>query len=75
MARDRVAVRRGCQRPRLHTRLTETGDVVLQFGDGVHGARLPSGSANVNAKYRTGTGLAGMLAAGQINLLMTRPLA
>lgn len=33
----------------------------VQFGDGVTGARLPSGVKNVVAKYRTGTGAFGAL--------------
>jgi len=33
----------------------------VQFGDGVTGARLPSGVKNVVAKYRTGTGAFGEL--------------
>lgn len=33
----------------------------VQFGDGVTGARLPSGIKNVVAKYRTGTGAFGEL--------------
>ncbi|HKP98442.1 MAG TPA: hypothetical protein VJ385_22115 [Fibrobacteria bacterium] len=37
----------------------------VQFGDGKHGARLPSGLGNVKARYRTGTGAHGPLASGQ----------
>src|SRR5262249_18410182 len=33
----------------------------VQFGDGLSGARLPSGVKNVAAKYRTGTGAFGAL--------------
>src|SRR5262249_17523465 len=46
----------------------------VQFGDGLTGARLPSGVQNVTALYRVGLGLGGMLKAGQISLLLTRPL-
>jgi predicted phage baseplate assembly protein len=56
------------------TRLDDDGRVTVQFGDGVHGARLPTGQENVRATYRTGTGFAGLLDAGQISLLLTRPL-
>lgn len=35
----------------------------VQFGDGMQGARLPSGIKNVTAMYRTGVGAAGMLEA------------
>jgi predicted phage baseplate assembly protein len=44
------------------------------FGDGVEGARLPSGSDNVRAQYRKGIGVAGNLDAGRIGTLVTRPL-
>jgi hypothetical protein len=56
------------------TRLADDGTVTVEFGDGETGARLPSGVENVSAKYRVGTGLAGLVDAGQINQLMTRPL-
>ncbi len=44
------------------------------FGDGVHGARLPSGLENVVAKYRVGLGLEGEVGQGKIMLFQTRPL-
>jgi hypothetical protein len=50
------------------------GRASIQFGDGVTGARLPTGARNVRAEYRRGLGAAGNLDAGQINLLMSRPL-
>ena len=50
------------------------GQVTLTFGDGVTGARLPTGSENVAATYRVGIGLAGLLPAGRLTLLLTRPL-
>jgi hypothetical protein len=50
------------------------GRVAVQTGDGVRGARLPTGDGNVVATYRTGTGLAGAVPAGRITLLLTRPL-
>jgi len=56
------------------TRLADKGQVTVQFGDGVTGARLPTGQENVSARYRVGTGLAGMVKAGQITQLVTRPL-
>ncbi|MFE9018092.1 hypothetical protein ACFYNL_05890 [Streptomyces sp. NPDC007808] len=43
------------------------------FGDGVHGARLPTGAENVTAVYRVGTGVDGAVAAGQLSLLPQRP--
>ncbi|KOG45623.1 hypothetical protein ADK75_30585 [Streptomyces virginiae] len=56
------------------TRDEPDGPVVVEFGDGVRGARLPSGSHNVRAVYRKGTGLAGNLPADRVSLLMDRPL-
>ena len=56
------------------TRIADDGKVTVQFGDGITGARLPSGMENVTATYRIGTGQSGLVKAGQISLLMTRPL-
>ncbi|MEU4279157.1 baseplate J/gp47 family protein [Streptomyces tanashiensis] len=56
------------------TRDEPDGSVVVAFGDGAHGARLPSGSHNVRAGYRKGTGLAGNLPADRLSQLMDRPL-
>ncbi|MGW8392251.1 putative baseplate assembly protein [Pseudoduganella sp. HUAS MS19] len=46
----------------------------IVFGDGVHGARLPTGSANVKALYRYGMGKSGNVKARQISQLATHPL-
>jgi predicted phage baseplate assembly protein len=56
------------------TRLADDGKVTVQFGDGSTGARLPTGQENVTATYRVGTGLEGMVEAGQISQLLARPL-
>jgi predicted phage baseplate assembly protein len=56
------------------TRTADDGTTVVQFGDGVTGARLPTGQENVRATYRKGIGVAGMVDAGQLSLLLTRPL-
>ncbi|HET7233782.1 MAG TPA: putative baseplate assembly protein [Longimicrobium sp.] len=50
------------------------GGTRVQFGDGKSGARLPSGRENVTAVYRRGIGREGNVAAGQLSLLLTRPL-
>jgi len=55
-------------------RIAADGGVTVEFGDGVTGARLPTGVENVRATYRVGTGTSGMVAADRIKLLMTRPL-
>ncbi|MEU9154399.1 putative baseplate assembly protein [Streptomyces sp. NPDC048417] len=50
------------------------GRTTVTFGDGVHGARLPSGHENVHARYRFGTGRAADVAADRITQPLTRPL-
>lgn len=60
---------------RIYVRtITDDGDTVVTFGDGVQGARLPTGRDNVVARYRWGTGLDGQVSAGQLTLPLTRPL-
>lgn len=54
-------------------RLEDDGTTTVTSGDGTMGARLPSGSRNVTAAYRTGIGLNGNLDAGTLTLLQTRP--
>jgi uncharacterized phage protein gp47/JayE len=49
------------------------GRATLHFGDGVHGARLPSGSNNVTANYRAGAGAQGNVPAGSLIALRKRP--
>jgi len=44
------------------------------FGNGEHGARLPSGVENVRAVYRSGIGAGGNVRAGQVTVLQSRPL-
>ena len=53
---------------------TDDSDVTtVIFGNGVHGARVPTGTANVKATYRYGIGSAGNVDAGQISQLATHP--
>lgn len=60
---------------RVYTlRRDDAGDTYVIFGDGVNGARLPSGQENVVATYRAGLGLAGKVDAGSLTLLQTRPM-
>ena len=56
------------------TRQDDDGLTTVEFGDGVEGARLPSGQSNVRARYRKGLGVAGNVAAGQLTTLLSRPL-
>ena len=55
-------------------RLADDGTAAIKFGDGTNGARLPTGQENVRAVYRQGIGLAGLVQADQIKLLLTQPL-
>ncbi|MEW9920190.1 putative baseplate assembly protein [Marimonas sp. MJW-29] len=50
------------------------GVATFGFGNGAMGAMPPSGTDNITATYRTGLGLAGRVKAGQLSILMTRPL-
>lgn len=63
-AKDRVYV----------TYRDEEDRTTIQFGDGHTGARPPTGQENVRATYRKGIGAEGMVEAGQLSLLLTRPL-
>ncbi|MET9394040.1 putative baseplate assembly protein [Streptomyces sp. NPDC006624] len=53
---------------------TAGGRTTVTFGDGVHGARLPSGHENVRARYRFGTGKAANMPADRVAQPLTRPL-
>ncbi|MGH2720630.1 MAG: putative baseplate assembly protein [Actinomycetota bacterium] len=49
-------------------------EATVRFGDGIEGARPPSGDHNVRATYRKGLGAAGNVAAGRLSNLLSRPL-
>jgi len=51
----------------------QSGSTFVQFGDGLRGARTPTGQSNIRATYRKGIGSAGMVSAGQISQLLDRP--
>ena len=55
-------------------RSDDRGKTYVQFGDGARGARLPSGSGNVRAKYRKGLGGAGNVGSDRLAQLLDRPL-
>jgi hypothetical protein len=55
-------------------RAGDDGKATIIFGDGRHGARLPSGSNNVVVEYRSGTGLDGEVEAGTLTMLSSKPL-
>jgi len=50
------------------------GNTTIQFGDGKTGARLPTGQDNVQATYRQGIGVGGLIRERALQLLMTRSL-
>ncbi len=56
------------------TRIDNEATMRLTFGDGACGARLPTGTVNVAARYRTGIGPAGEVDAGSITMLRAMPL-
>lgn len=56
------------------TGTTGDGRTTVTFGDGAHGARLPSGHENVRARYRFGTGEAANVPADRVTQALTRPL-
>ena len=55
-------------------RIDNDGKTSVTFGDGESGARLPTGTENVVATYRSGLGPEGEVDAGSLTLLQTRPL-
>ncbi len=56
------------------TSTDDSGKTSVIFGNGVHGARVPTGIENLLATYRNGIGTPGNVDAGQISLLATKPL-
>jgi hypothetical protein len=55
-------------------RMDLDGTARVLFGDGVRGARVPTGAENVRAIYRTGGGQNGNVGAGQLIILRQRLL-
>ncbi|WP_141340282.1 putative baseplate assembly protein [Bradyrhizobium sp. USDA 3458] len=58
----------------FEARTSDDGSTLVQFGDGVAGARPPSGRNNVVATYRKGIGVAGSVAANTLKTALDRPL-
>jgi len=56
------------------TKTDDDASTSVVFGSGTTGARLPTGTENARAQYRSGIGLPGNVTAGQISLLQTKPL-
>jgi hypothetical protein len=55
-------------------RIDDDGKARIIFGDGIRGIKPSAGNENIVARYRVGIGMSGMLKAGQLSLLMSRPL-
>lgn len=55
------------------TSVNAAGNTVVQFGNGVQGARAPTGMSNIRAVYRKGIGLPGAVSAGQLTQPLDRP--
>lgn len=56
------------------TRIDDDGRTEVLFGDGVAGARLPTGMVNIEATYRTGMGPDGDVAANTLTMPRAMPL-
>ncbi|HEY2990887.1 MAG TPA: putative baseplate assembly protein [Candidatus Binatia bacterium] len=56
------------------TEIDDGGITTVTFGDGATGARLPTGRQNVRATARKGIGVEGLVRAGQLSMLLSRPL-
>jgi hypothetical protein len=56
------------------TKTDDASKTTVIFGNGQSGARLPTGPGNLRAQYRSGIGRPGNVSAGQISLLMSKPL-
>jgi hypothetical protein len=56
------------------TRENDAQKTTVTFGNGVRGARVPTGTANIKATYRYGMGSDGNVDAAQITQLATHPL-
>ena len=54
--------------------LTDGGETVIEFGDGISGARPLAGRDNIVADHSRGLGAEGNLKAGQLTLPLDRPL-
>jgi hypothetical protein len=73
--RQRETLYAAAPKDRVFTlRTDEQGRDFVQFGNGVRGARLPSGVNNVRATYRKGLGTTGNLAADSLTQPTQRPL-
>ena len=55
------------------TQTSDDGKTTVMFGNGVNGARVPTGSENVRATYRKGIGSVGNVDPNRLSLMLSRP--
>jgi predicted phage baseplate assembly protein len=55
-------------------RIDDDARAHVTFGDGISGARVPSGVANIKARYRSGIGADAEVEAGTLTIIRTLPL-
>ncbi len=55
------------------SRVSQQASRTVQFGNGLEGARTPTGQMNIRAVYRKGIGSAGMVDANQLSQPLDRP--
>ena len=55
------------------SQVADDGTLTALTGDGTTGARLPTGRANIVARYRQGVGLGGRVRANSLTTLLDRP--
>ncbi|HMC54292.1 MAG TPA: putative baseplate assembly protein [Gemmatimonadaceae bacterium] len=56
------------------TTIADNGSAMVRFGDGVEGARLPTGQGNVRATYRKFTGAEGNVGPAKLTTLLKYPV-
>jgi predicted phage baseplate assembly protein len=62
------------EEPAYVVRIDDDARASVTFGDGIFGARTPTGSANIKVQYRSGIGADGEVDAGSLTIIRTMPL-
>jgi len=70
LARSSDPLRDRAEGSDLYCAARRTYKTTVGFGDGKSGARTETGTENISAKYRIGSGLAGRVRAGQLSMLL-----
>lgn len=74
MARDRLVGGPLSTDRNFISKTDDESKTTVIFGNGKEGARPPTGIENIKSEYRNGIGKPGSVKAGQISLLVTKPL-